>query len=772
MLASMTIFPLVQGGGWWLALGIVAAVVAGTGLLVRRFTSSPALVVATQVAMWAVVTTVIFLPRQAYAGLLPGPDAIEEGRRLFDLGLRVMHRAAPPVDDTPGVIFVTAGGLTLVALLVDVLAVTLRRPAVAGLPLLAVYCVPAAVLPDGLPWPYFLLAALGFLVLVGVDSVDRVQAWGRVLAGTDSQGRSSIAFGGARKIASVSLAFAVVLPLLVPGLGERVLGEHSGTGAGKGAGGGAVVLNPLLNLRQDLTAPTDAPLFTYQTTMTDPQPLRVVVDDVFTGDTWEPSTTSVPQDQRPQAGAPDPEGLTDDSVARQRQTTDVTIGNLAQSYLPLPYPWSKVAVKGDWYYDLSTRTVVGTGQTTQGLSYTVDHFTVGATAAQLRSVPGPDPAILERYTQLPQAMDPEIAKLAATHASTGTAFDQAENLRNWLRGFTYSLDAPGNGPDDSGMDAVLAFLKERKGYCVHFASAMAVMARTLNIPSRVVVGFLPGSEDAQGTWTVRLKDAHAWPELYFQGVGWVRFEPTPAARTQNVGDVVGGGAQQQPTASAGAQSTASASATNGRRKPEDPAPGSTAAATAGAQVAGWRRVADALPWPWLAAGGVLVLAALSPMLAAGLSRRRRWRAAESRAGRAEAAFDELAERLADLGLQVSPAWTPRELRQWLVGAEHVPPNRTESLDRIVGALESARYAPPGGDGPPAGELRDAVDEVVRVVAEQVPAGRRRLARFLPRSGVRALTGAARQADVVAEDAGRRVLDQVDEVRKLVGGRRR
>src|SRR3954469_21717432 len=256
MLASMTIFPLVQGGGWWLALGVVAAVVSGTGLLVRRFTSSPALVVAAQVAMWAVVMTVIFLPRQAYAGLLPGPDAIDEGRQLFDLGLRVMHRAAPPVDDTPGVIFVTAGGLTLVALLVDVLAVTLRRPAVAGLPLLAVYCVPAAVLPDGLPWPYFLLAALGFLVLVGVDSVDRVQAWGRVLAGNDGDGRSAITFGGgARKIASASLAFAVVLPLLVPGLGERVLGERSGIGQGLGRGGTAVVVNPLLRLRQDLTAP-------------------------------------------------------------------------------------------------------------------------------------------------------------------------------------------------------------------------------------------------------------------------------------------------------------------------------------------------------------------------------------------------------------------------------------------------------------------------------------------------------------------------------------
>ena len=64
---------------------------------------------------------------------------------------------------------------------------------------------------------------------------------------------------------------------------------------------------------------------------------------------------------------------------------------------------------------------------------------------------------------------------------------------------------------------MLQFLKVKRGYCVHFASAMAVMARTLDIPARVVVGFLPGTRGANGTWTVSLRDAHAWPELYFQG---------------------------------------------------------------------------------------------------------------------------------------------------------------------------------------------------------------------------------------------------------------
>ena len=114
------------------------------------------------------------------------------------------------------------------------LAVSLRRPAVAGLPLLAVYCVPAAVLPDGLPWVYFVLAALGYLLLVGADAADRVRAWGRVLARHRPQRpvehRRSAARAGSP---SVSLAVAVLVPLLVPGLGERLLGERSGTGGAR-----------------------------------------------------------------------------------------------------------------------------------------------------------------------------------------------------------------------------------------------------------------------------------------------------------------------------------------------------------------------------------------------------------------------------------------------------------------------------------------------------------------------------------------------------------
>ena len=775
LLAAVTIFPLVQGQGWFVDVALLAALTAGAGLAVRRVTTAAPVVVGVQLLVWVVAVCMIFLNRTAWLGLLPGPGAIDSGQELFAQGLRVMHRSAPPVSATAGVVFVTAAGLSLVALLVDVLAVTVRRPAVAGLPLLAVYCVPAAVLHDGLSWPLFLLAGAGFLLLVAVDSVDRVQAWGRVLSGSTSRSSLGMVFAGARRLAGVSLALAVVVPLLVPGIGERVL-----TGRGTGPGDGTVtVLNPLLRLRQDLGARDDTPLLTYTTTMTSPQPLRVVVDDEFRGDYWQPSTGQVPRGNKVQNGAPLPEGL-GAAVPLKEEQTKITVSTLAQNYLPVPFPWRRIDVQGNWIFDAKSQVVLGEGATQRGLQYTVDHYTVQATPQELREAGEPDPAVLQQYTALPSDLPNEIRRIARAQVGlNGTAYDQAVRLRDWLRTFDYSEQAPGDGTSDSSSDAVLQFLKVKRGYCVHFASAMAVMARTLDIPARVVVGFLPGTRGANGTWTVSLRDAHAWPELYFQGYGWVRFEPTPAARTAGVPDVVESNQATVPLPSSSASTsvpdtTPSASANSRLPKEEQVDAGAAGDVTAPSLS---QRVMGVLTSPWTFAV-VLVLLALSlPMVALALTRRARWRRASTRAARAETALDELSQRLADLGVPVSAARTPRGVRQWLVGAEYVPPDRAEPLDRLVAELEAARYAPPGGDGPDAPELRADVKAVARIVAEQVPSGRRRLARLVPPSGLALLTGAASRADAAMEGAGERAAGRVghvgDEVRKFVGsGRKR
>src|SRR5699024_5096146 len=104
-------------------------------------------------------------------------------------------------------------------------------------------------------------------------------------------------------------------------------------------------------------------------------------------------------------------------------------------------------------------------------------------------------------------------------------------IQNWFRragNFTYTLEPADSG---NGMETIENFLTdERQGYCEQFASAMAMMARSLGIPARVAVGFLSGERN-DDTYVFRGTDMHAWPELYLDGVGWVRFEPTPGQRT-------------------------------------------------------------------------------------------------------------------------------------------------------------------------------------------------------------------------------------------------
>ena len=101
-------------------------------------------------------------------------------------------------------------------------------------------------------------------------------------------------------------------------------------------------------------------------------------------------------------------------------------------------------------------------------------------------------------------------------------------LQHWFTQpgrFTYSL----NVSEPGTAQALIDFLtKDRRGYCQQFAFAMAVLARLLDIPSRVAVGYTEGSPLGHDRWQVRTSDAHAWPELYFPGAGWLRFEPTPA----------------------------------------------------------------------------------------------------------------------------------------------------------------------------------------------------------------------------------------------------
>jgi transglutaminase-like putative cysteine protease len=136
------------------------------------------------------------------------------------------------------------------------------------------------------------------------------------------------------------------------------------------------------------------------------------------------------------------------------------------------------------------------------------------------------PDIALRYLQLP-ALDPRIPALARqVTAAAANPYDKASRLERFLRTeYGYSLQLPRTVP----ADPLAEFLFVRKqGHCEYFASAMAIMLRTLGVPSRLVNGFRGGEfNPVTGSYIIRARDAHSWVEAYFPGAGWVSFDPTP-----------------------------------------------------------------------------------------------------------------------------------------------------------------------------------------------------------------------------------------------------
>jgi transglutaminase-like putative cysteine protease len=736
LLAAATISPLIAGYTWLVVAGVVVVTVMVSGIIARHLLGHWVLVALAQLVVMLVALEVLF----ARSRLLEGLGGITALTDLLRVGLEITRDQPAPVESSQGVMLLAAGGTGVVALLVDVLSASLRQPALSGLPLLAMYCVPAALLEDGLPWYYFAAAALGFLLLLSADAGERTHAWGRVLSSTRrTEGAGSMLSGlgtGGRRVGAVAVVAAVLLPALMPGLSNQMIGgSGQGDGDGNGRSGAITRINPILDLRKNLDASSDTPVIRYSTSVAEPQPLRIVTADVFDGERWSPNTARIPLNHRVQDGLPAAPGLTGE-IAASQATTEISISGLAQTYLPLPYPATDVQVNGDWLYDAQTLNVIGRGVDTRNQRYTVQHLEVDPTAEQLAAAGAPAANLNQVYLRLPERLPRVIRTTAQSVAKNGTAYQQAIRLQRWFRdggGFTYSTQAPGSGTDDSSTDALVQFLDAKRGYCVHFSSAMAVMARTLGIPARVAIGFLPGELQSDGDRVISVHDAHAWPELYFEGTGWVRFEPTPRAglATPPEWAVAPTGAlpedplpseqaQPEPSETAGAQPSAPA-------LPQEEIP-SSSTEDGGLNI----------PWRLVLALAVLAGVLITPWLTVLLASRRRWRSARSPAERAEAAWEELRVGLQDLGVTWARTWTPRAVQQRL-GAEYdLGEAGGAALARLVTAIETARYAPPQAgavdlDAAAASDLRAEVTAVLARVGAAVSRGRRLRARWAPPS---------------------------------------
>ncbi|MFF0897208.1 DUF3488 and DUF4129 domain-containing transglutaminase family protein [Streptomyces sp. NPDC003278] len=756
LMTACSLLPLVDQPTWLFTTVLLVAVQTGVGAAARRVPLARPLTVTAQALVTLMLLTLFFARRQALGGLVPGPDAFRYFGELLQQGSDDVSRYAIPAPLTDGIELMLIGGVLVIGLLVDTLAVTFRSAAPAGLPLLALYSVAAGLSDSGSDWLAFLFAAAGYLMLLLAESRDRLAQWGRVFGG--APGEPGMAESGAvapvrtgRRLGAVALGVAVLVPAipLFSIQGGLLDAAGRGVGAGKGGGGTISAVNPLVSLRDSLNVDNDRQVLSLRTTAGDLSDmyLRIVSLDDFDGTTWKPS-------QRHIVAVPDalpaPAGL-DADVKRTTVRTRITAADwYAQDWLPMPYPPSRVSISGNWRYEPVGMTLVGDhGQNTRGEVYEVRSLDVRPSAAELAAAP-PAPAALRReYTRVPSRLPKVVARTAEEiTAGSSSHYDEAVKLQDWFAvngGFQYDTEVEvGQGPD-----AIANFLRKKQGFCVHFSFAMAAMARTLGIPARVAVGFAPGTPQADGSVSVSLKDAHAWPELYFEGVGWTRFEPTPTRGTvpsYTQSDTPGTSQPDEALPSRGASEAPSAAASPSEscsaqlRKLEACDSPAAAVARPGGGGSGW----DLL---WLALIGLGVLAVLAvpflPLLWRARLRAVRLgghaRTGDGAAAHALSAWQELTDSAWDLGILPDESLTPRSAAARIVRLGRLDAAAGAAVHRVADAVEQVLYAP--RPRPVAGLAED----VRRVVAALNGGVRRRTrlrARFAPRSAVRVLWAAS------------------------------
>lgn len=699
-------------GGWVWFGELTALLTLGTllGFVLARVIPEPVVTVL-QVLTLLLGINALYAGGESWFGVVPTPDSLAILQQLVQVDAVRSIAAPAPAPDTPGMRLVIVTVAAVLWWYVSFTAIALRYPALSGVGLLVVYLLPTTLSPGGVPWWWFVPGAAAFLALIAADHHERMLAWGP-LARRSGPGWGAWAQAGTgATLAVLALLAAVVIPA---GTGWERRPTPSFEELTRRGDQTITIVNPIQSLRGDLQQPGQVPVLHFETDDPDPGPLRLGTVDVYDGQSWAPTYGQISRSNDVNDGLPDPTGLSS-ATARQNRTTTITIDTLAQNWLAVPYPATRIRIDGEWLYDESTFNITGPG-TSPGQSYQVDSLVLRPTAEQLRAAPRAG-ADFDRWRALPELPNEIFQTSQEVTAGARTDYDKAVALQNWLRedgGFRYSLDAP----EDSGNDAIVDFLNERRGYCVQFASTMAVMARSEGIPARVAVGFLPGEEIAPGRWQVSRQEAHAWPELYFEGVGWVRFEPTPAQ--QSGAPPAWTGPEPSPTTSTAP--TTAAQQPSAATQPTVPA----ATPTTGT---GFR-----VPTVVLVAGSAVLAGVL---LAGGVRlwrRRRRW--PDTGDGQhAELAWRRLSAQVRALGLPTPDTRTVRQLRDgWLAElAAHSPdlvdPTR-ERLERLVDQVEYARYAPPGGLAVATRPVtRSEVDAVVEALGAGRPWWRRLLARL-------------------------------------------
>lgn len=747
--AATALTGVIQGWGWLGYVVVATVLVTCTGMALRALRAHPFAVGAAQLLVLLFLVVGAFT-RSGFLVIVPGPAALTELNDVLVAAFEEIRTGLPPVEGTTPIVCLVTIAIGLVAVVVDILAVTAAAPAATGLILLCVYAVPSALAGELLPWWTFALGAAAFAGLLAVDGSHRHRSWRN--RGTPGLGASPGSVSAPVAVVAAALAAGLVAGTAVTGIGTE--GSLPGSSSGSDDVPGGLGINPFTSLRGMLDEGTSVELFRVHGLGQDRRLLRA-----FTLDTYRPNEGwGLPEGPMPAgvpADGPLPAAPGDDGTGESRPIRIEPV-NWVDLWLPVfGAPRSLHSISDGWYYDRTSGTVFRERRQRPGPYVEVASLEEPSRQELRASEPAADD-VPPVYTEV-EAVDPRVRDLAEElTADAPTTFDKAQAIWSHFtspgNGFIYDTQtAPASDPD-----ALADFvLNGKRGFCEQYASAMAVMLRSIGIPARVAVGFTTGYPSGD-TRVITSQDAHAWVEVYFGDEGWVGFDPTPLSdgrgyvpeylrAPQDSGNPGESPGEEVPTASSsvnapssplpGAQSP---SDTAQNRRPFYAAPswsgwGALGAAlvallaTAAVVLLG-RRIATGRPGSgttvpaWLvgAALGLWVLSlvfvawqlhwavALFVLIVVGgvmapaairevVRMRRLQDITQGRASAADAAWQELLDEAADRGIEIPRSDTVRLAAQKVAQRHRLDEQGKNDLRTVVGVVERSWYSPPSSD---------------------------------------------------------------------------
>lgn len=701
LVAMWPFTAVIAPGAWSFAVLAVIVVTALTGMAMRTLLRRRAAwlrdlaTISAQILVAAGTVTQLVAGDTAIFGVVPTELSLRAFQGLAAAAWEEVVFGSAPLEATPALEASMAAGFAVVAILLDQL-VAQRGAVIASLLTATVGAMPMIVTLGATDVVWFV--GLGILVLVLF----------RYTAAQDPESPRRSSGAVAAGVGVAALASTLIIAPALP-----VSTTLAGTGVG-------VTVDASLRLGDDLRRPDPVEVLTLATTANSAPYLRLTTLSRFDGRVWQPDRG----DLQAQSEGFGPDEWSSD-IATEDQSTSIRILRMSSSWLPVPYP--ALSVQGlppAWGLNPENRTIASRDADAVGNDYTVRSMRVAPTLEQIRALSAADPVVDPGTdpVDLPDVIGETAREVTAEETND---YDRLIAMQSWFRSqFTYSLETPvDEGFDGTGADAVAQFLDVRSGYCIHFAGAFALMAESLGMEVRIVVGYLPGvrtdsTRGDEAVYSVSSDQLHSWPEVLFPGVGWVPFEPTASlgvptafAAGATSGGGSGGAATPAPTTAPSAEQSSGPEIERGDA-------GDNTGAT------GQLRTLDPTPVMLVTLGALVVLLLPALIRAAVRFDRRR------RAGRGDAAsaWIELRATMLDLRIPLSDAESPRQR-----GADLVRDNGVDAaaMRLLTDAVEHASYARPSGAASAA--LDEALSTALQQLRRSVDRPARVRAFLLPRS---------------------------------------